>query len=976
MRKFILLCVIFSFPFGALHASSTQNEVEAPAASELSTIHTYGGGRFFKNIFDAVHIFVFDGADSQTEFGKNYRGLLAIAFLVGTLSAYILALSKESFRPVVKRWLPTFLVIFSLVCLRSDVYIKDHLVAKSGSPNESVVYKVEGVPLILAKSAALLSWLSYRVTNWLETATHGLKDDLYNWTGHIFAGETLFKAGQAQVSDANLDRNLKNFCYSCIAEDLQSLNPPYTRKELFEADDLLDLLSRKTNPYLSFSYIDDNGTESLQRCHIGIEKIKNKIQGIGTKKEIPFLSSLTGGNSNTAIKGAIYGNIGNPAGLLMKNSNDAIVSQKKFLEQHYLIDAIGKYHNPPGFTSFRATQIQRANQKTMGSLAVQYIVYIRVVLEGLAYMSFPIIIIFALASIGCKAIMHWFQLLVWISLWPPFFVVVKFLLQIIWEMRLEKTFGTSNVSFNMFSSFGLSELYESMEGAAAAMLATIGTLTFFLMKGGGHMMANLASSLNSPAHAAASTASLESSSGNYSFGNINYGNRSFSKFSGVQWDTNAALSQGKTTVSEGSDSVSANADGSLIIGQGISNLGADLKLNQTMGNRLQQGVSLADSHVQDTSKTLGQAKTDAISSGENLLRTLDKNENWSNSLTGGEQQQAMQAYDEIQAYLKNFKDSTGTSKQISGEIGYNLGDSLLGKVAGLNLGGKGSIGKSWNKEHGQSAESSERFSENMQTLSQIISNSSMGENFSELQKSAKDFNQNMSNVASLAEQHRVALTEQQTANDALEHWKTKSADSSINLNNEYVDYLRENNSNDLGLVKDILKNPQKNAEHMEQFFDQYEEKLLADYQKNQSTLHQNHGENKLNIPQDTEISAPEAQSAKERIAGVDSALGEGGENVTETIAQNRKSLLGDAEQHKEAVGTSIENSTENAAGNLDPENSKAKDAQKNIEERSFEKPIEKKGLKDVYEARAMMYLQKLDELRADKGDKGDNTTLK
>ena len=137
---------------------------------------------------------------------------------------------------------------------------------------------------------------------------------------------------------------------------------------------------------------------------------------------------------------------------------------------------------------------------------MQTIVYIRIVLEGLAYMSFPIIIIFAFASIGCKIIMHWFQLLVWISLWAPFFVVVKFLLQIIWEMRLEKTFGTTNVSFNMFSSFGLAELYESMEAVAAGMPATIGALTFFLMKGGGHMMANLAGSLSSAAHAGAGIA--------------------------------------------------------------------------------------------------------------------------------------------------------------------------------------------------------------------------------------------------------------------------------------------------------------------------------------------------------------------------------------------------------------------------------------------------------------------------------------
>ncbi|MEM7174330.1 MAG: conjugal transfer protein TraG N-terminal domain-containing protein [Chlamydiota bacterium] len=924
MKKLFLFCLFFSFFCSSLQAS----EETTPPPSELSTIHTYGGGKFFKTIFDAVHILVFDGATDG--FGKSYGGLLAIALIVGTFSAYILALGQESFRPIFKRWLPSFVIIFSVFSLRSDVWIKDHLVAKSASPNESVVYRVEGVPLVLAKSAALLSWLSYRVTKEFEKAAHGIKDEIYNWTGHIFAGETLFRSGQVQISDANLDQNLKNFCYDCIANDLSLINPPYTRQDLFEADDLLDFLSKNTNPWYSFSYIDDNGKETLERCHTGIEKIKNKIRGIGTKKDIPFLSSFMKKNKDTAIKGAIYGNIGNPAGLLLKNSENALLSQKKFFEQHYLIDSINTHTNPPDFASFRATQIQRANQKTIGSLAVQYIVYTRIVLEGLAYISFPIIVIFALASVGFRIVIHWFQLLVWISLWPPFFVIAKFLLQILWETRLEKTFGTSSVSFNMFSSFGLADLYASMEGVAFGMLATIGTLTFFLMKGGGHMMASLAGSLNAPAHAAAAQASGEATSGNYSFGNINYGNRSFSKMSGIHWDTNSSLSQGRTTHSDGFNSLSTNDRGDVLVNKGISSTGADLRLNQSMGNRLQEGLSLSTNKVDSIEKGLQQAQTDTIASGENFVKALDNNKGWSDSLQGGQQQQAMEAYDEVKAHMENYRETDGHSKNLTAEGGIDFS-------FGLKVGAKGAITQSWGKEHGESAEASERFSSNVQKLSQIISNANMANNFSELQKSAQDFNHNMSNVASLTEQHRSAVSEQEAATNAVDQWKTMSADGGINLNNEYVDYLKKNNNNDMGIVNGILDNTMENKEQMGEFLDFYEQRIKDQYQDNQAIANEMHEENKQNIPeQPNDFSSPEYAPITNRVNAVNDSLGEGGENVLKTINQKGENLRDDFGDHKEDVEGVIYAAEANSQGTLDAENSQAKKADEMIKNRNLD----------------------------------------
>ncbi|MDJ0652082.1 MAG: hypothetical protein QNJ27_03660 [Simkaniaceae bacterium] len=58
----------FSFFCGALQVQET-----APSLSELSTIHTYGGGKFFKTIFDAVHILVFERAKHAETFNHAIK---------------------------------------------------------------------------------------------------------------------------------------------------------------------------------------------------------------------------------------------------------------------------------------------------------------------------------------------------------------------------------------------------------------------------------------------------------------------------------------------------------------------------------------------------------------------------------------------------------------------------------------------------------------------------------------------------------------------------------------------------------------------------------------------------------------------------------------------------------------------------------------------------------------------------------------
>ena len=200
--------------FFALACSSTY-------ASEGLKIYTYGGGEVLQKIFNLVSMIC--GVKIA-----QYDVAVWIAVNIGLLVAVVMAMTKMNLSPIWKQWLiPVFLTVSLFTLNTEKVVIHDYLIKNDSKQKD---YKVDNVPLLLAYTAHFFSTLSHGMTEMLEDGAHLVDDSVYNWTGHIYAGKSLFNTRKMKIIDEVTEENFCNFCSECVFRDLGL--GLYTKEEL------------------------------------------------------------------------------------------------------------------------------------------------------------------------------------------------------------------------------------------------------------------------------------------------------------------------------------------------------------------------------------------------------------------------------------------------------------------------------------------------------------------------------------------------------------------------------------------------------------------------------------------------------------------------------------------------------------------------------------------------------------------------
>jgi conjugal transfer mating pair stabilization protein TraG len=288
----------------------------------------------------------------------------------------------------------------------------------------------------------------------------------------------------------------------------------YSKEDLIQAPNILTFLAENTSRIRTVNYkeISTDNSSSTENGFIPCREAIQKMNALFDKK-----------TGNT--KEILIGEISNDFQFLLKQKATGETELRNLIKQQIAINILKE--EIPGtlnsFASKRAELLQKENQKILGALGANSIVAMRNFFEATIYMVFPLVVLLCLLSFGIKPLLNWTHFILWVNSWPPFYVVVKFLLNSIWEFRTKHTYGDS-FGLTIFTSEGLTDLYSSMESIAAIAMAFIPFLSWILLKGGVSQMVQLASSLMSPAQSAASTAAAEKTYGNYNYGNMSVDN--------------------------------------------------------------------------------------------------------------------------------------------------------------------------------------------------------------------------------------------------------------------------------------------------------------------------------------------------------------------------------------------------------------------------------------------------------------------
>lgn len=767
--------------------------------NENAAIHTYGGGELLEKVFNSVSMLIYGNSDNGID--KTFNSILRIALAVGGFSSICIAFLREKFEPLIKNFfLPSVAIMSCLLVPRTTIYIQDHLIQRTASTQSSALIKVENVPFFLGKLATIVSTVSFAFNHALENVSHGVNDKLYDWTGHIYAGENIFLTKKCRIANPVLEDNFREFCRECVFRDLGI--GIYSKEDLVHSSNILKFLEESTSRIRTVYYRE-----------ISNEGASNKGSLIPCQEAIKKMNALFNNKSGNT-KEILIGEISNDFEFLLKQKNNGESDLRKMIKQQIAINLLKE--EIPGtlnsFASKRAELLQKENQKILGALGANSIVAMRNFFEAIIYMVFPLIILVCLLSFGLKPLVNWIQFILWVNIWPPFYVVVKFLLNSIWEFRTKSMYG-DDFGLTVFTSEGLSDLYANVESVAAISMAFIPFLSWILIKGGVSQMVQLASSIMSPAQSAAATASAEKVYGNYSYGNVSLDNTSGYNAQTFQQTYSGRLSHESVSIDSGNQSMTFTpSQNELFVRQGDSYLREGISKTKAFSNAVQNSLSTSETALQESSQAVSDGLNDVSNKSVGFVQALSKQfqkgENYNLQTSSGVQE----AHQFIQGVASDYGKSKGISedKALREVLSAGYGISL-GLKGGMDVSHQDGVSNFSSDSFAQKAVESETFQKHLQTLTQASSGEMANLLTAEDARLHQDLSRSFNTTESSVEQWRAAHSK----HEALSSLKNDSESDSLsvhqNLNQRFVEFLQEKYK-DTGKLTDAIEMPNEAPE--------------------------------------------------------------------------------------------------------------------------------------------------------------------
>ncbi|MFI5344297.1 MAG: conjugal transfer protein TraG N-terminal domain-containing protein, partial [Chlamydiales bacterium] len=481
----------------------------------------------------------------------------------------------------------------------------------------------------------------------------------------------------------------------------------------------------------------------------------------------------------------------------IKKDNEELIGQQ------IMLGALSKGMTASNIAKLRAEAHQKSTYQVMGSMASNSLITMRVVLEALIYGSFIIVIPLALIPGGIKFVLSWVWLSVWIQLWPPFYAILNYIMQIAAKsFAASIMFGLSGdqIGMSLFTSAGLQNLHENISATAGYLSLSIPFISYTILQGA-QSFVHLASTLAAPAQSAATGAAAEMTSGNYSFANTSFGQMSYQNTTALQSNTAPSISSGYTTETHGNYAITHAADGTTVVKQNDSTLISSLSSDKAISESLQHSYQTAKTHVNSEQQNYSDAISQSSRSMEDLTNHIGK----SSSFVEGCSEREASALQESCGYMRNTVDNFASQHGVSTSQAYDmLVSGGTSASAGINLFGNGaiaSLANNHNFSHGvgssdalnaaMSISSSEDFQKHFNNISEFSKNSSHSLADDQGIRIASGFTESLDALKSSQQNYQNAFNEMTQASQNLNWAESNSHQIRRSLNQSFVDWSKE-----------------------------------------------------------------------------------------------------------------------------------------------------------------------------------------
>lgn len=767
------------------------------AATSQLTIHTYGGGAILEKVFTAIAML----------FGSNgiVGPMLFVCAVLGFGFAACKMLSSSNYESFLLQYLcPSFAIYTIFIIPTTTIYIADEF-------EKPKIHSVSNVPRLLAHFAEIVSSIGYYTTTGIEKAMHTVNDTAYSQTGMIFGSETALDFKRFQLTNPDLQKDLREFSKQCVLYDLALGR--YSLDEIKKTTDLWDFLKKRTSKLGMIYYCPPgssgkDGSRSKQCEYLSCQAAITKFEPLFLKEKAYYAKQEIGKNLPLTFQA------------LTKIKQDS----QKLIGQQLMINVLSEQFSGQDFANQRAHTQQNTIYQTVGFNASKGIVVMRSVFEAVIYACFLLILPLALLPSGIKYIINWAYIVIWLQFWPPLYAILNFIASVYTESTTSIQDGLAEKGLSIFSSIGLQNFSNDTAALAGYFALSVPYLSYIILQGGLQQFVQLAGTLTSPAQSAASAAANELTSGNYSYDNISMGQRSFDNTTAFQNNVAPSVSAGYFTENRGNERVDYTMEG-VIYSQNASNPISSINADQAFGESLQHQKQHAESNAETTSKQYQESLSYATNAGSNLVSHLAHSDNFNESSSHREAYDAQQAVRHMESAADNWGRQYGLSSKesmdfaIAGSLGGELGVSkLLSGIVGVgaSASAKGSAGYNFGADTSKVINSAVNFAEstefqqNFQKVKDYANTEATSSSLDEGVRFGQDFSQALNDVQSHQAAHSVAQTELNQASDTSSWYQQNSHMIKDNLNQKYMDWAidKYNDKHEDGLgfnrVKDLM----------------------------------------------------------------------------------------------------------------------------------------------------------------------------
>jgi conjugal transfer mating pair stabilization protein TraG len=763
-------------------------------------IYTYGGGEILESVFNAIAMLV------NHKTGSLFRPLMVIGSSVGAFWAIVKVFFSPSAEALISKFFIPFVAVIALLMLpTTTVHIYDLLAyeAKGSSgkgldgslisdissslgtkPIAHKYYKVDNVPFILGQFAKVVSSIGYHVTTAVETVMHTSSDKAYLETGMIFGSEVAIDGSQYKITNANLDQNLRKFCKQCVLYDIAL--DRYSIDDMKKSSNLLEFFDKNTSKTRMILYCpvtsDEGKTCNYKTCKESIGAIKKHFT-----KETEYYSQ------NEIMKNLP---------LTFQALTGLRQSKEDFVSQQLVMNLLKDEYNRDGFAKERARVQQKSTYQVIGSLAGTSLVTMRAIFEALIYASFIFVVPLSVLPGGISFIFKWAGMVIWIQLWPPFYAILSYVIQVVARSQSGSIFyglSGSEVGYSLFTSAGINDLHDNISVMAGYLSMSIPYISYALVSGGVSSFIHMAGSLMSPAHSAGSAVASESMSGNYNFANAQMGQMSYQNTSFQQKNMAPMLSHGFMTENRGTSNTIYGEETQF--NQGSSNFRTTLSSDRTL-SYMEQGIeSMTESVSQNEMKQYVESASVSARNGADFTEFLGSNENLANSTSENFGYNAGDSARYVQSAAKELSESLSISEREALQLMYgarfDTQKGIIGTFCKVTLGMAGEAGI--NSSHASSTDdvmsklSKAMESEELQThLSRVeAASKNFAHNSTDEmgQKISSSWNQSMDEARSSQESYQAAYGRVEQATEQFSRLENDSAGSREILNQKFYDFM-------------------------------------------------------------------------------------------------------------------------------------------------------------------------------------------